>query len=128
MLEKGVIRPCNSTYSAPIWPVLKPNGKWRPTIDYRTLSQQEALSLAYDPAGARNSKNQKARSCPHWTSPPGSGQSLSTLSTNISWHSPSATDSTPSRGAPSAMPTHQQNSTFSLRHALMPESEATSST
>ncbi len=25
-LEKGVIRPCNSTYSAPIWPVLKPNG------------------------------------------------------------------------------------------------------
>ncbi len=28
MLEKGVIRPCNSTYSAPIWPVLKPNGKW----------------------------------------------------------------------------------------------------
>ncbi len=33
MLEKEVIRPCNSTYSAQIWPVLKPNGKWRPTID-----------------------------------------------------------------------------------------------
>ncbi|KAL1268841.1 hypothetical protein QQF64_034204 [Cirrhinus molitorella] len=27
MLKKGVIRPCNSTYSAPTWPVLKPNGK-----------------------------------------------------------------------------------------------------
>ncbi|KAL1247998.1 hypothetical protein QQF64_023374 [Cirrhinus molitorella] len=40
MLEKGIIRPCNSTYSAPIWPVLKPNGKWRPTIDYRKLNQQ----------------------------------------------------------------------------------------
>ncbi len=44
MLEKGVIRPCNSTYAAPIWPVLKPNGKWRPTIDYRKLNQQVPLS------------------------------------------------------------------------------------
>ncbi len=44
MLEKGVIRPCNSTYSALIWPVLKPNGKWRPTIDYRKLNQQVPLS------------------------------------------------------------------------------------
>ncbi len=44
MLEKGVIRPCNSTYFAPILPVLKPNGKWRPTIDYRKLNQQVPLS------------------------------------------------------------------------------------
>ncbi|KAG1941678.1 retrotransposable element [Pimephales promelas] len=44
MLEKGIIRPCNSTYSAPIWPVIKPNGKWRPTIDYRKLNQQVPLS------------------------------------------------------------------------------------
>ncbi len=44
MLENGVIRPCNSTYSAPIWPVLKPNGNWRPTIDYRKLNQQVPLS------------------------------------------------------------------------------------
>ncbi len=59
---------------------------------------------------------------------PGSGQSLSTPMTNISWHSPSATDSTPSHGAPLAIPTHQQNSKFSLtRHALTPECEATSS-
>ncbi len=39
-----VIRPCNSTYSAPIWPVLKPNSKWLPTIDYRKLNQQLPLS------------------------------------------------------------------------------------
>ncbi|KAI5606934.1 hypothetical protein C0J50_7488 [Silurus asotus] len=44
MLEKGVICLCNSTYSAPIWPVLKPNGKWRPTIDYRKLKEQVPLS------------------------------------------------------------------------------------
>lgn len=44
MLKKGVIWPCNSSCSAPIWPVLKPNGKWRPTIDYRKLNQQVPLS------------------------------------------------------------------------------------
>ncbi len=44
MLKKGVIRPCNSTYSTPIRPVLKPNGKWQPTIDYRKLIQQVPLS------------------------------------------------------------------------------------
>ncbi len=44
MLEKGVIQPCNSTYSALIWPVLKPNGKWRPTIDYRKLNHQAPFS------------------------------------------------------------------------------------
>lgn len=44
LLEKGIIRPCNSTYSAPLWPVMKPNGKWRLTIDYRKLNQQVPLS------------------------------------------------------------------------------------
>ncbi|RXN14511.1 Retrovirus-related Pol poly from transposon opus [Labeo rohita] len=44
MLEKGVIHSCNSTYSSPIWPVLKPNGKWRPTVDNRKLNQQVPLS------------------------------------------------------------------------------------
>ncbi|KAL0172163.1 hypothetical protein M9458_032474, partial [Cirrhinus mrigala] len=28
----------------PVWPVLKPNGKWRPTIDYKKLNQQVPLS------------------------------------------------------------------------------------
>ncbi|KAL1277259.1 hypothetical protein QQF64_023932 [Cirrhinus molitorella] len=63
MLQKGIIRPYNSTYSALIWPVLKPNGKWRPTVDYRKLNQQDF------------------------------GQYLSTLTTNTSWHSPLAIDS-----------------------------------
>uniref|UniRef100_A0A8C6LKG8 Gypsy retrotransposon integrase-like protein 1 n=1 Tax=Nothobranchius furzeri TaxID=105023 RepID=A0A8C6LKG8_NOTFU len=44
LLANGVIRPCNSTYSAPLWPVLKPNGKWRLTIDYRQLNKQVPLS------------------------------------------------------------------------------------
>ncbi|CAJ1064733.1 hypothetical protein LDENG_00238730%2C partial [Xyrichtys novacula] len=44
LLAKGIIRPCNSTYSAPLWPVLKPNGKWQLTIDYRKLNQQVPLS------------------------------------------------------------------------------------
>ncbi len=41
---KRVIWLCNSTCSAPIWPVLKPNGKWRATVDYRKLNQQVPLS------------------------------------------------------------------------------------
>ena len=44
LLKNGIIRPCNSTYSAPLWPVMKPNGKWRLTIDYRKLNQQVPLS------------------------------------------------------------------------------------
>ncbi len=60
MLENGVIRPCNSTYSAPIWPVLKPNGNWRP---HHRLSQVESAStivkMAYDPIGPRNSEDQR---------------------------------------------------------------------
>ncbi len=89
MLEKGVIRPCNTTYSGPIWPVLKPNGKWRPTIDYRKLNQQVPLSrwpmTQFDQEIQKNQRLDE--SCPHWTSPPGYGQSLSIPMTNISWHS-----------------------------------------
>ncbi len=132
MLEKGVIQPCNSTYSAPIWPVLKPNGKWRPTIDYRKLNQQVPLSRW--PMTQLDQEIPKIKgSTILSTLDVASGfwrpQSLTTPMTNISWHSPSATDSIPSHDAPSAMSTQQQNSTFSLtRHALTPESEATSST
>ncbi len=60
MLEKGVIRPCNSTYSAPIWPVLKPN---RQMAAHYRLPQVESAStivtMAYDPVGPRNTKNQR---------------------------------------------------------------------
>ncbi|KAK9525318.1 hypothetical protein VZT92_015149 [Zoarces viviparus] len=44
LLEKQIIRECNSTYNSPIWPVLKPTGKWRLTIDYRPLNKQVPLS------------------------------------------------------------------------------------
>ncbi len=114
ILEKGVIRPCNSTYSALIWPVLKPNGKWRPTIYYRKLNQQVPLSRwPMTQLDQEIPRSKAQRSCPHWTSPPGSGQSLSTPMTNTSWHSLLAIDSTPSHSVPSATPTHQRNSTSS---------------
>ena len=44
MLDQGIIRFCNSTYNSPLWPVQKPNGKWRITIDYRVLNKKTALS------------------------------------------------------------------------------------
>ncbi len=85
---------------------------------HHRLSQVESEStivmMAYDPVGPRNYKNQRLDDPIHiGRRLRGSGQSLSTPTTNISWHSPSATDSTLSHGAPSAMPTPQQNSTFS---------------
>ncbi|KAF0037918.1 hypothetical protein F2P81_010792 [Scophthalmus maximus] len=43
LLQKQIIRECNSTYNSPIWPVLKPTGKWRLTIDYRPLNKQVPL-------------------------------------------------------------------------------------
>lgn len=44
LLMKEIIKPCNSTFSAPLWPVIKPSGKWRLTIDYQKLNQQVPLS------------------------------------------------------------------------------------
>ncbi len=77
--------------------------------------------MAYDPIGPRNSKDQRLNDPVH--------TGIRLTMTNISWHSPLAIDNTPSHGVPSAMPTHQQNSTFSLtKHALTPEPDATSST
>ena len=36
--EQGIIVPTHSPYNSPVWPVRKPNGKWRLTIDYRRLN------------------------------------------------------------------------------------------
>ncbi|XP_040977018.1 uncharacterized protein LOC121232714 [Aquila chrysaetos chrysaetos] len=36
--EQGIVIPTHSPYNSPVWPVRKPNGKWRPTIDYRRLN------------------------------------------------------------------------------------------
>ena len=44
LLEKKIIQECNSTYNSPLWPVLKPSGKWHLTIDYRQLNKQVPLS------------------------------------------------------------------------------------
>ncbi|KAL7405215.1 hypothetical protein ABVT39_025343 [Epinephelus coioides] len=44
LLEKQIIRECNSTYNSPIWSVLKPTSKSRLTIDYRLLNKQVPLS------------------------------------------------------------------------------------
>ncbi len=110
-----------------------PKTQWQNSVPPSTIASWISKYHCPDglwPNSTKKFQRSKAqRFCPHWTSPLGSGQTLSTLMTNISWHSPLAIDSTPSHGVPSAMPTHQQNSKFSLtKHALMPESEATSST
>ena len=45
LLERGIIRLCNSSYSSPIWPVKKADGKsWRLAIDYRALNKTVPLS------------------------------------------------------------------------------------
>ncbi|KAK4806973.1 hypothetical protein QYF61_027340 [Mycteria americana] len=36
--EQGVIIQTHSPYNSPVWPVRKPNGKWRLTVDYRRLN------------------------------------------------------------------------------------------
>ena len=38
LLSQGVIEPCVSPCNSPIWPVQKPDGSWRLTIDYRTIN------------------------------------------------------------------------------------------
>ncbi len=45
MLEKGSSSPVTAHTLPLIWPVLKPNSKWQPTIDYCTWNQQVPLSL-----------------------------------------------------------------------------------
>ena len=39
-----IIRPCNSTYNSPVWPVLKSNGTWRMCIDFRNLNRKVPIS------------------------------------------------------------------------------------
>lgn len=40
MLEKDIIEKASSfKYNSPVWPVMKPNGKWRLTVDYRNINK-----------------------------------------------------------------------------------------
>jgi hypothetical protein len=39
LLKEGIMEPTQSfNYNSPIWPVKKPNGKWRFTVDYRNIN------------------------------------------------------------------------------------------
>ncbi|XP_035251436.1 protein NYNRIN-like isoform X2 [Anguilla anguilla] len=38
LLSQEVIEPCVSPCNSPVWPVQKPDGSWRLTIDYRTVN------------------------------------------------------------------------------------------
>ncbi len=129
--KSGVIRSCNSTYSAPIWPVQKPNGKWRPTIDYRKLNQQVPLSrwrmtkLDQEIPKIKGSMILSTLDVASgfWTipAPPPDNQhklefTFGNRQYTFTWY-------------PFGYATRQPNSTFSLtKHALTPESEATLST
>ncbi|XP_032312704.1 uncharacterized protein LOC116656732 [Camelus ferus] len=37
--EAGIIRATHSPYNSPVWPVRKPDGSWRMTVDYRELNK-----------------------------------------------------------------------------------------
>lgn len=39
LLQQSAIRECISTCNAPVWPVKKPDGSWRLTVDYRQLNK-----------------------------------------------------------------------------------------
>ena len=39
LLEVGILRPAASPFNAPVWPVKKPDGTWRMTVDYRQLNK-----------------------------------------------------------------------------------------
>lgn len=40
LLKEGIITPTqNFNYNSPVWPVQKPNGKWRFTVDYRKINE-----------------------------------------------------------------------------------------
>lgn len=38
MREQGVVINTHSPFTSPVWPVKKPNGKWRLTVDFRRLN------------------------------------------------------------------------------------------
>ena len=50
-LEKvGIIRPANSPFNSPMWPVRKTDGTWRITVDYWELNKVILLLHAVVPS------------------------------------------------------------------------------
>ncbi len=84
-----------------------PKAQWQMAAHHRKSQVESAstiVTMAYDPIGPRNSKDQRLNDPVHTGCHlRGFGQSLPTPMTNINWHSPSATDSKPSHSAPSAI-------------------------
>ncbi|XP_072891825.1 uncharacterized protein [Hemitrygon akajei] len=39
LVQEGIVRPATSPFNSPIWPVQKPDGSWRMTVDYRRLNR-----------------------------------------------------------------------------------------
>ncbi|CAH2293111.1 NYNRIN-like [Pelobates cultripes] len=39
LLQRGLIRPCQTAGSSPVWPIRKKDNTWRLTIDYRRLNE-----------------------------------------------------------------------------------------
>ena len=41
LLKEGIIEQAQSfNYNSPVWPILKPNGKYRFTVDYRRINEK----------------------------------------------------------------------------------------
>ena len=50
LLKEGIIEPTQSfNYNSPIWPVKKPNGKWRFTVDYRNINNLSEQTSGQSP-------------------------------------------------------------------------------
>ncbi|XP_074840473.1 uncharacterized protein LOC142007683 [Carettochelys insculpta] len=49
LLQAEIIRPTLSAFNSPIWPVKKPDGSWRMTVDYRELNKVTPELMAVVP-------------------------------------------------------------------------------
>ncbi|RMC20975.1 hypothetical protein DUI87_01830 [Hirundo rustica rustica] len=104
--SQGVVSKTHSPFNSPIWPVRKPDGEWRLTVDYRALNEvtpplsaavPDMLELQYEleskaakwyakiclkppQVGYKNSPTifgeQLAKDLESWEPPPGEGQLL----------------------------------------------------
>ena len=74
MLELGIIRPSRSSYSSPIFLVLKGEGDFRPVVDYRVLNSKIHIESVPLP---------DIHSCFHWF---GRAKFYTSLDLNSAYH------------------------------------------